>query len=75
MVKDLDGPIGQRVAAPGDLLAIVPLNLHRDIVGPGDASLDPVVSAAHPAADLQGWLAVVVSLSPLLLVMMVLPAF
>ena len=53
--QDLDRPAGQRVAAPGDLLAVVPGDLHRHAVGPADASRETVVDAAHAAADLQRW--------------------
>ena len=44
---------GQRVATPGDLLAIGPFDLHRDTVGPHNAARDAVVRAADPAADFE----------------------
>jgi hypothetical protein len=49
----LDGPAGQRVATPGDLLTIVPVNLQRNGIGPNNSPLDAIVRAANAATDLE----------------------
>ncbi len=52
-VEDLDRPGSQRIAFPGDLLAVIPLDFDVGATGPGNAALDAIVDAAHAIADLQ----------------------
>jgi hypothetical protein len=51
--QNRDRPVGQRIASPRDLLAVVPHDLHRDAVGPDDVTLDVIVNTTHAAADLE----------------------